>query len=194
MAWPSPIINGAFRSAGQRCSALRCLYVQSDVADKLLTMLKGAMDALVVGDPWNLSSDIGPVIDSLAHKNIADYIAAAQDRVLHQIPAPKTGTYIPPTIIKVDSIADMTREIFGPVLHVATFEADELDRVAAERTPCDLDQRRKYLRQPQPDWRGRRQPTLWRRRSFRYRPQSRRPALPAALRASIEDPNTTSDT
>ena len=125
------IINGAFRSAGQRCSALRCLYVQEDVAEKLLTMLKGAMDALSVGDPWDLATDVGPVIDSLAHKTITDYIAQAKTdgRVLHQTAAPQSGTYIAPTIVKVGSIAEMTREIFGPVLHVATFRAHELGRV-----------------------------------------------------------------
>jgi len=128
------IINGAFRSAGQRCSALRCLYVQEDVAEKLLKMLIGAMDALTVGDPWALSTDVGPVIDTLAHTTINDYINAAQTdgRVLHKISAPDTGTFIAPTIIKVNSIKEMTREVFGPVLHVATFAAADLDKVVAE--------------------------------------------------------------
>ncbi|WP_322895804.1 MULTISPECIES: bifunctional proline dehydrogenase/L-glutamate gamma-semialdehyde dehydrogenase PutA [unclassified Yoonia] len=125
------IVNGAFRSAGQRCSALRCLYVQKDIADKLLTMLKGAMDELTVGDPWALSTDLGPVIDAAAHKGIADHIAQAQGdgRVLHQIKTPGEGHFIAPTVIKVNGIAEMTREIFGPVLHVATFEARDLHRV-----------------------------------------------------------------
>ena len=125
------IVNGAFRSAGQRCSALRCLYVQSDIADKLMTMLKGAMDELTVGDPWHLSTDLGPVIDAAAHQTIADHIAQARSdgRILHQISAPATGHFIAPTVIRVTGIAQMTREIFGPVLHVATFEARDLDRV-----------------------------------------------------------------
>ena len=125
------IINGAFRSAGQRCSALRCLYVQKDIADKLLTMLKDAMDELTVGDPWALATDLGPVIDAAAHKGITDHIAQAHSdgRVIHQIPVPAQGHFIAPTIIRVQGIADMTREIFGPVLHVATFEARDLDRV-----------------------------------------------------------------
>ncbi len=125
------IVNGAFRSAGQRCSALRCLYVQEDIADNLLEMLTGAMDELTVGDPWHLSTDIGPVIDPAAHQGIADYIATAQSegRVIHQIPAPDTGHFIAPTVIRVSGIAQMEREIFGPVLHVTTFKAHELDAV-----------------------------------------------------------------
>ena len=125
------IINGAFRSAGQRCSALRCLYVQEDIAKPLLTMLKGAMDELSVGDPWHLSTDVGPVIDAAAHKGIADHIAAAQSegRIIHQIDAPAQGHFIAPVAITVSGIAEMTKEVFGPVLHVATFKASELDAV-----------------------------------------------------------------
>ncbi|WP_394182270.1 bifunctional proline dehydrogenase/L-glutamate gamma-semialdehyde dehydrogenase PutA [Yoonia maritima] len=126
------IVNGAFRSAGQRCSALRCLYVQEDIAEPLLKMLKGAMDELVVGDPWLLSTDLGPVIDAPAHTIIADHIAQAQSdgRIIHQIKAPADGGhFIAPTAIRVNSITDMDREIFGPVLHVATFKADEINNV-----------------------------------------------------------------
>ncbi len=125
------IINGSFQSAGQRCSALRCLYVQEDIADNLLTMLKGAMDELCVGDPWHLSTDVGPVIDAAAHKGIADHIAQAEreGRIIHQVAAPSTGHFIAPTAICVNSISEMTKEIFGPVLHVATFKASELEDV-----------------------------------------------------------------
>ena len=126
------IVNGAFRSAGQRCSALRCLYVQEDIAAPLLKMLKGAMDELVIGDPWYLSTDLGPVIDAAAHKTIVDHIAQAEaeGRIIHQIKAPTAdGHYISPTAIRLDSIADMTQEIFGPVLHVVTYKSDQLDAV-----------------------------------------------------------------
>ena len=125
------IINGAFRSAGQRCSALRCLYVQEDIAEPLLHMLKGAMDELHVGDPWHLSTDLGPVIDAQAHQAISDHIAKARtkDRIIHQIDAPQTGHFIAPTAIKITGIADMTREVFGPVLHVATFKSQDLDNI-----------------------------------------------------------------
>ncbi|MDA5555359.1 bifunctional proline dehydrogenase/L-glutamate gamma-semialdehyde dehydrogenase PutA [Shimia sp. MMG029] len=125
------IVESAFQSAGQRCSALRCLYVQEDIADNLLEMLKGAMKELSLGDPWKLSTDSGPVIDAAAHKTIADHIALAQseNRVLYQLATPQTGTFIAPTLIKVTGISDLTHEIFGPVLHVATFKANELDQV-----------------------------------------------------------------
>ncbi|MFQ1701636.1 bifunctional proline dehydrogenase/L-glutamate gamma-semialdehyde dehydrogenase PutA [Loktanella agnita] len=127
------IVNGAFRSAGQRCSALRCLYVQEDISQNLLKMLKGAMDELSLGNPWHLSTDVGPVIDAAAHKTIADHIATAkaENRIIHQLNAPAEGHFIAPTVIRVNSIAAMTREIFGPVLHVATFKAHELDMVIA---------------------------------------------------------------
>ncbi|WP_199259287.1 bifunctional proline dehydrogenase/L-glutamate gamma-semialdehyde dehydrogenase PutA [Paracoccus binzhouensis] len=126
------IVNSAFRSAGQRCSALRCLYVQEDVAPHLIQMIKGAMDELRVGDPWSLATDVGPVIDPGAQKEIADYIAANAGRVLHRLAAPSRGFFIPPTMLKVSGIADLEREIFGPVLHVATFRGDQLVQVIAE--------------------------------------------------------------
>lgn len=125
------IVNGAFRSAGQRCSALRCLYVQDDIAPKLLRLLKGAMDELTLGNPWDLSTDIGPVIDAPAAATITDHIAKARtdNRILHELNAPTAGHFIPPTVIRVPGIAALEREIFGPVLHVATFRAEDLDRV-----------------------------------------------------------------
>ncbi|WP_375255405.1 bifunctional proline dehydrogenase/L-glutamate gamma-semialdehyde dehydrogenase PutA [Yoonia sp.] len=125
------IINGAFRSAGQRCSALRCLYVQEDIAETLLKMLKGAMDQLQVGNPWHLSTDVGPVIDAVARQAIAEHIAQARQdgRLIHQIKAPSQGHFIAPTALRVTGIADMTREVFGPVLHVATFKSHALEDV-----------------------------------------------------------------
>ncbi|WP_062564062.1 bifunctional proline dehydrogenase/L-glutamate gamma-semialdehyde dehydrogenase PutA [Paracoccus aminovorans] len=126
------IVNGAFRSAGQRCSALRCLYVQEDIAPHLIEMIKGAMDELVVGDPWDLASDVGPVIDPAAQRGILDYVAARQDRVLHRLAAPERGFFVAPTLIRVRGIADLEREVFGPVLHVATFKGDELPKVIAD--------------------------------------------------------------
>ena len=125
------VVNAAFRSAGQRCSAARVLYVQVDIAPKLLKMLAGAMNELTLGSPWQLSTDIGPVIDAGAQKTIADHIALAraEGRILHELTAPTTGTYIAPTVIRIDGINDLTAEIFGPVLHVATFKATELHGV-----------------------------------------------------------------
>ncbi|MEO1611491.1 MAG: aldehyde dehydrogenase family protein, partial [Pseudomonadota bacterium] len=114
-----------------RCSALRVLYLQRDVAEKVKAMLFGAMDALRIGDPLDLETDIGPVIDVEALDDIAAYVAKARDagRVLHQVAAPKTGLFAPPTAIAVSGIEDAEREVFGPVLHIATFEADEIDAV-----------------------------------------------------------------
>jgi RHH-type proline utilization regulon transcriptional repressor/proline dehydrogenase/delta 1-pyrroline-5-carboxylate dehydrogenase len=125
------IIASAFQSAGQRCSALRILYVQDDVYEHTLNMLKGAMDELVLGNPWDLSTDIGPIIDVAARDKIAAYVAARQDKVLHRMTAPAGGTFIGPTVIEVSGIEEMPEEIFGPVLHVATFKGDELPKVFA---------------------------------------------------------------
>lgn len=126
------IVNGAFRSAGQRCSALRCLYVQEDIAPHLIEMIKGAMDELVVGDPWDLRCDVGPVIDSGAQAEIDGYVIAKKKSILHRLAAPSQGYFVAPTMLKVNGIADLEREIFGPVLHVATFKGDALDQVVAD--------------------------------------------------------------
>jgi RHH-type proline utilization regulon transcriptional repressor/proline dehydrogenase/delta 1-pyrroline-5-carboxylate dehydrogenase len=127
------IIASSFQSAGQRCSALRCLYVQEDVAETVKEMLFGAMEDLALGDPWALSTDIGPVIDAEAQSGIRTYVdaARAEGRVLKDMAVPGQGTFIAPTVLKVKGIADMPREIFGPVLHVATFKASEIDKVIA---------------------------------------------------------------
>ncbi len=123
------IIASAFQSAGQRCSALRILYVQEDVAERTLTMLKGAMDELTLGDPWLLSNDIGPVIDQPARDKIETYIGQRQASIMHQTVKPESGHFIAPTLLRVGGIEDMPEEIFGPVLHVATYKADALDAV-----------------------------------------------------------------
>ncbi|MAC77761.1 MAG: bifunctional proline dehydrogenase/L-glutamate gamma-semialdehyde dehydrogenase [Rhodobacteraceae bacterium] len=127
------VVESAFQSAGQRCSALRCLYVQDDIADDLLTMLKGAMDALRPGDPWALSADLGPVIDAEARTAILDHVANAEKngRLVHRIPVPNEGHFVGPTIISVSGIDDLEREIFGPILHVARFRASQIDDVIA---------------------------------------------------------------
>ncbi|MFC6686572.1 bifunctional proline dehydrogenase/L-glutamate gamma-semialdehyde dehydrogenase PutA [Jhaorihella thermophila] len=125
------IIESAFQSAGQRCSALRCLYLQEDVADDVLEMLMGAMDVLRLGDPWHLSTDVGPVIDEEARAGIMAHVtqARAEGRVLKELPTPNAGLFVGPTLIEVPGIEALEREIFGPVLHVARFKAADLDRV-----------------------------------------------------------------
>ncbi|MBD8065762.1 bifunctional proline dehydrogenase/L-glutamate gamma-semialdehyde dehydrogenase PutA [Devosia sp. PTR5] len=125
------IVASAFQSAGQRCSALRILYVQEDAADRLISMLKGAMDELRLGDPWALSTDVGPIIDEAARDKIESYVAARQGRVLHRLVSPASGIFVPPTVLRVRGVEDIPEEIFGPVLHVATYRAEDLDKVVA---------------------------------------------------------------
>ena len=125
------IVRSAFGSAGQRCSALRCLYVQEEALATLLPMLKGAMAALNVGDPSDLKTDIGPVITPQARDHILTHIATHRSKVLAQSPAPKTGLFVPPTLIKVGGIEDLQEEIFGPVLHIASYKLADLPKVTA---------------------------------------------------------------
>ena len=124
-------IASAFQSAGQRCSALRVLYIQADVAEPFLDMLKGAMDELDLGDPWNLDTDIGPIISQQAQQEIQAYVDKAREegRLLKQLRAPADGNFVGPAVIEVNGINDLGREIFGPVLHVARFKAQDFDQV-----------------------------------------------------------------
>ncbi len=122
------VISSAFDSAGQRCSALRVLCVQDDVADRVIRMLKGAMAEYKVGSPEHLSTDIGPVIDAEAKTNIERHIKAMGDkgRKVHQIArtqgnACSRGTFVLPTLIELDSLDELGREVFGPVLHLVRY-------------------------------------------------------------------------
>jgi RHH-type proline utilization regulon transcriptional repressor/proline dehydrogenase/delta 1-pyrroline-5-carboxylate dehydrogenase len=124
-------IASAFDSAGQRCSALRVLCLQTDIADRTLTMLRGAMQQLRIGNPAELSTDIGPVIDSEARAMLLAHIEQLKSaaRKVHQLPLPQDhhrGTFVAPTIIEIDSLDELTREVFGPVLHVIRFRRDAL--------------------------------------------------------------------
>jgi RHH-type proline utilization regulon transcriptional repressor/proline dehydrogenase/delta 1-pyrroline-5-carboxylate dehydrogenase len=125
------VLASSFQSAGQRCSALRCLYVQEDIAEEFRKMLFGAMDELRLGNPWDYATDVGPVIDDKARSQIAEYIetARADGRVLHELPPHAGGIFVPPVVISVPGIAALEREVFGPVLHLATFKAVEIDKV-----------------------------------------------------------------
>jgi len=130
------VVVSAFQSAGQRCSALRVLYLQDDVYDAMLDMIRGAFDALVIGNPQDLTTDVGPVIDAEAKAALDQHIAAmkAAGRRVWQRDLPKAcdkGTFVAPTIIEIESIADLNRENFGPILHVARFKGDELESVIA---------------------------------------------------------------
>ncbi|MDB2390298.1 L-glutamate gamma-semialdehyde dehydrogenase [Alphaproteobacteria bacterium] len=119
------ILDSAFRSAGQRCSALRILYAQEDIADKLIQMLIEAALVLKLGDPAEPDTDIGPVIDQAAKTQIDDYVemARSEKRLIWQGIAPENKCFIPPSLIKVTGIGDLEAEIFGPVLHIATYKA-----------------------------------------------------------------------
>jgi len=133
------VIASAFDSAGQRCSALRVLCVQEDVADRVLTMLKGAMAEYTLGNPERLSTDIGPVIDDEAKGNIERHIQAMRDkgRKVHQLSRArgeeiKRGTFVMPTLIELDSFDELKREIFGPVLHLVRYRREELDTLLGQ--------------------------------------------------------------
>ncbi|MDH3386943.1 MAG: bifunctional proline dehydrogenase/L-glutamate gamma-semialdehyde dehydrogenase PutA, partial [Gammaproteobacteria bacterium] len=125
------ILASAFQSAGQRCSALRMLYLQEDVADKILEMLSGAMDELHIGNPWYLATDVGPVIDAAAKEKIENHCErmARQGRVLKSLAAPAQGLFVAPTVIELDGIEQLQEEIFGPVLHIARYPASAIDAV-----------------------------------------------------------------
>jgi len=125
------VVTSAFRSAGQRCSALRLLVLQEDVAPNILKMLAGAMDTLVVGDPADPRSDVGPVIDVAAYDRLDAYRRSVRSRWVHTISAPATGNFVAPTVIKLERIADLATEWFGPLLHVVTWNAGELDATIA---------------------------------------------------------------
>ena len=128
------IIASAFQSAGQRCSALRVLYLQDEIFDRTLAMLKGAMDELTLGDPWLLSTDIGPVIDGAARQRLDAYVADrhAEGRLLHRLASPPAGHFVAPALVEVTGMTDIPGEVFGPILHVARFRLAALDRVVAE--------------------------------------------------------------
>ena len=128
------VIASAFDSAGQRCSALRILCVQEDVADRILSMLKGALHELSIGRTDRLRTDIGPVISAEAQANIEKHIERMRGlgRPVEQITLSGDtglGTFVPPTIIELDDISDLEREVFGPVLHVVRFRRPKLGDV-----------------------------------------------------------------
>ncbi len=130
------VIASAFDSAGQRCSALRILCLQEEVADRTLAMLKGALAELALGRPDRLVVDIGPVITAEAKTNIENHIEAmrALGHPIVQLGLPEgaeRGTFVPPTIIEIGDIADLKREVFGPVLHVLRFRRERLGEVIA---------------------------------------------------------------
>jgi RHH-type proline utilization regulon transcriptional repressor/proline dehydrogenase/delta 1-pyrroline-5-carboxylate dehydrogenase len=126
----------AFDSAGQRCSALRLLCLQEEIADHVLTMLRGAMHELRVGNPARLAVDVGPVISAVARDGIERHVEAMRraGRPVERFSLgeeAKRGTFVAPTLIEIESIAELRREVFGPVLHVIRYRREELDALIA---------------------------------------------------------------
>ncbi|SUJ24728.1 Bifunctional protein putA [Sphingomonas paucimobilis] len=126
------VITSSFRSAGQRCSALRLLLVQADVADNVIEMLKGAMETLVLGPTGQPATDVGPVIDQAAYDKLMAYRASMVTQTIKTLDAPVDGLFVPPTLIRLDRVEDLTQEWFGPILHVATWEAGTLSETIAK--------------------------------------------------------------
>ena len=125
------VVTSAFQSAGQRCSALRLLVLQEEIADATLRMLSGAMDTLRVGDPADPATDVGPVIDRAAYDRLMEHRSRMRDRWVHTVAVPEEGLFVPPTIIRLDAIGELTREHFGPLLHVVTWKAGKLEETVA---------------------------------------------------------------
>ncbi|MDX6750213.1 bifunctional proline dehydrogenase/L-glutamate gamma-semialdehyde dehydrogenase PutA [Geminicoccaceae bacterium 1502E] len=128
------IVVSAFQSAGQRCSALRVLLVQEEVAPSILEMLEGAARELVIGDPWHHATDVGPVIDEAARKDILEHCARleGEGRLLFRVELPDAcppGTFVAPCAFRLDSLDQLGREVFGPVLHVVRYAESRLEEM-----------------------------------------------------------------
>lgn len=131
------VVSSSFQSAGQRCSALRVLYIQEDVADRVIEILKGAMAELSVGDPRDLGTDVGPVIDDEARQNLQAHIDRfkGEGRLIGETRLDPEhtahGTFVAPTAFEIGSIEDLDSEKFGPILHIVRYKAADIDRVIA---------------------------------------------------------------
>ncbi len=127
-------LSSGFQSAGQRCSALRVMFVQADIADRLLEMLAGAMAELRIGDPSDLATDVGPVIDAEAQSMLQAHAdrMAQEARLIYRCELPAAtahGTFFAPQAYEIDHIGRLEREVFGPIIHVVRYKAGELDKV-----------------------------------------------------------------
>lgn len=127
------VVDSAFKSAGQRCSALRVLYIQEEVFDKTVNMIKGAMDCLRIGMPSDLESDVGPMIDSVAISRMKEhevYLSSidAKELAICKMPNDLFGNYYSPRMYQINSINDLKFEVFGPILHVVKFSRSGLEK------------------------------------------------------------------
>ncbi|GAM75807.1 proline dehydrogenase [Vibrio ishigakensis] len=125
------VVRSAFASAGQRCSALRVLFVQKDIAPRITSLIKGAMDELRVGKPHLHSTDVGPVIDQTAQAKLLQHIEKMRNsqKVIAEVKLDEEcnqGTFVAPTAIEISDISILEEEQFGPILHIVTFKANEL--------------------------------------------------------------------
>jgi RHH-type proline utilization regulon transcriptional repressor/proline dehydrogenase/delta 1-pyrroline-5-carboxylate dehydrogenase len=129
------VISSGFQSAGQRCSALRVLFVQEEIADKVISMIKGAMKELHVGDPAYLSTDVGPVIDQKAHSALTEHVEYLKgNATLHfECPLPDMGDtghfFFAPRLYEIKDLSVLKKEVFGPCVHVIRFKGTEIDKV-----------------------------------------------------------------
>jgi len=129
------VVSSGFQSAGQRCSALRVLFIQEEIADKVIAMLKGAMQELHVGDPAMLSTDIGPVIDQKALDALNDHVEymKGKSKLIYQCETPDMGEtghfFFAPRLYEIDHLSVLRDEVFGPCVHVIRFKGTELDNV-----------------------------------------------------------------
>jgi RHH-type transcriptional regulator, proline utilization regulon repressor / proline dehydrogenase / delta 1-pyrroline-5-carboxylate dehydrogenase len=135
------IVLSAFGSAGQRCSALRVLYVQEDIADSLITILRGVVENLGIGAPDDFATDMGPVIDEDAYIALGNYINQAKDNykllaVGRDIAIKENGYFVMPTVFEIPSIKDLPGEVFGPVVHVVRYKAGSLQEIIQEINSC----------------------------------------------------------
>lgn len=135
------VMQSAFNSAGQRCSALRVLYLQEDIADRVITLLSGHMQELTIGEPRHLSTDIGPVIDHAAQQALEKHIQQFEQagKLIYRCKNPEqlsNGYYVQPAIIELKTIQQLTKEVFGPILHIIRYNANDLDRVIDEINAC----------------------------------------------------------
>lgn len=131
------VVSSSFTSAGQRCSALRVLFLQEDIADRVIEVLQGAMDELVIGNPSSIKTDVGPVIDATAKANLDAHIDHIKQvgKLIKQMPLPagtENGHFVSPTAVEIDSIKVLEKEHFGPILHVIRYKASELAHVINE--------------------------------------------------------------
>ena len=129
----SDVITSAFLSAGQRCSALRVLFLQDDIADKTIQLLTGALKEFTLGNPALLSTDIGPVIDKAAQKTLEDHAEKMKKHATFiyqmELPTDYQDTFFAPCIVEIQSLSELTREVFGPILHIIRYKSTDLDKI-----------------------------------------------------------------